>query len=101
MSKTKVDKKHASAPRVHRLVRRRVEDVALEVCREQGQKFVWYGDPQLCQDIYARAGLTQAKHPLNQIAAVTRTLARSNKWELTGHIEHLGREYPVYTMKSA
>lgn len=74
----------------------KIEDVALEVCREQPATHVWYGNPQLCQDIYARAKLKQAKHPLNQIAAVVSALGRSRKWKREGYINHLGRKYPVY-----
>lgn len=71
-------------------------DMALAVCREQGKPHVWYGDPQLCQDIYSRWG-GEHTHPLNTIATVVSSLARSKKWKKDGYISHLGRRYPVYT----
>jgi hypothetical protein len=74
---------------------RRIEDVALELCRKEGRTTVWYGDPQLCQDIYAATGRSTARHPLNQIAAVMSALAKSSKWKLSGYITHLGRKYPL------
>lgn len=73
-----------------------IADAAIELCRERSVNQVWYGNPELCQDIYQRSGRTTAKHPLNQIAAVVSALARSPKWKLAGHIKHLGRNYPVY-----
>lgn len=71
-------------------------DVALDVFREQGKSHVWYGDPQLCQDIYARWGGTHT-HPLNSIATVVSACARSKRWRRTGYISHLGRRYPLYS----
>lgn len=76
----------------------RIADVAVDVCRKQSKTYVWYGDPQLCQDIYADAGF-RTRHPLNQIAAVVSQLARSPKWKRAGYIEHLGRKYPVYQVR--
>jgi hypothetical protein len=71
-------------------------DVALIVMREHGRTCVWYGDPQLCQDIYTRWG-GKHTHPLNTIATVIASLARSKKWRRDGYISHIGRRYPVYT----
>ena len=75
---------------------RRIDEVALELC---GDNLVWYGNPQLCHDIYDQSGHTKAKHPLNVIAAVVGALARSDKWYRKGFITHLGRRYPVYSKK--
>lgn len=77
----------------------RLADIALEVCREQGRLYVWYGNPQLCHDIYDRSGRTQGAHPLNVIASVVSACAKSSKWRSVGYITHLGRKYPVYEMK--
>lgn len=71
-------------------------DVALIVMRENDLTCVWYGDPQLCQDIYSRWG-GKHTHPLNTIATVVSSLARSKKWKRDGYIAHLGRRYPIYT----
>lgn len=71
-------------------------DVALKVCREQSKSHVWYGDPQLCQEIYGRWGGTHT-HPLNTIATVISACARSKRWKRDGYISHLGRRYPLYT----
>lgn len=71
-------------------------DVALVVMREHDRTCVWYGDPQLCQDIYSR-WRGKHTHPLNTIATVISSLARSKKWRRDGYISHLGRRYPVYT----
>ena len=73
----------------------RLDDVALEIARKNGRSCVWYGDPQLCQDIYSAFGGVHT-HPLNTIATVISTLGRSPKWKRTGYIVHLGRKYPVY-----
>jgi hypothetical protein len=70
-------------------------DVALVVMREHGRTCVWYGDPQLCHEIYSWWG-GQHTHPLNTIATVVSALARSKKWRRDGYISHLGRRYPVY-----
>lgn len=70
-------------------------DVALAVMHENGRNSVWYGDPQLCQDIYARWDGKHTHH-LNTIATVISSVARSNKWRRDGLISHLGRRYPVY-----
>lgn len=71
-------------------------DVALVVMRERGCTCVWYGDPQLCQDIYTRWGGDHT-HPLNTIATVVSSLARSKQWKRDGSISHLGRRYPVFS----
>ena len=76
--------------------RRKIEDVALEICRKQKTRHVWYGNPQLCHDIYDASGLVTARHPLNVIAAVISAIARSRKWRKAGEITHLGRRYPLY-----
>lgn len=76
---------------------RRIDDVALELC---GHSQVWYGNPQLCHDIYDQSGHTKAKHPINVVAAVVSAVARSDKWRRTGYITHLGRRYPVYAPAS-
>lgn len=78
---------------------RLIADVAVEVAREQGRVFVWYGNPQLCHDIYDRSGRTNAKHPLNIIAAVVGACAKSSKWQRCGYITHMGKQYPVYEMR--
>lgn len=75
-------------------------DVAHVVMREHDRTCVWYGDPQLCQDIYSRWG-GQHTHPLNTIATVVSALARSKMWRRDGYISHLGRRYPVYTPNAA
>jgi hypothetical protein len=72
---------------------RRIDEVALELC---GNSFVWYGNPQLCHDIYDQSGHTKATHPLNVFAAVVGAVAKSDKWRREGFITHLGRRYPVY-----
>ena len=71
-------------------------EVALSVCREQHHRHVWYGDPQLCQDIYSRWG-GKHTHPLNTIATVVSACARSKRWKRDGYISHLGRRYPLYS----
>lgn len=76
--------------------RRRIEDVALELLKRDGSRFVWYGNPQLAQDIY-RAAINPngGSHPINEISAVMTALAKSKKWKLAGYINHLGRNYPL------
>lgn len=74
----------------------RIDDAALEILREQKEKRVWYGDPQLCHDIYTRSGLKKAYHPINVISAVVAALGRSPKWRRVGYINHLRHDYPVY-----
>lgn len=76
---------------------RPIAEVALELCREEGENNVWYGGSHILHEIYCRSGRTQAKHPINVRATVISCLARSDKWRLTGYITHLGRKYPVYT----
>ena len=59
-----------------------IADVALEVCHEQGEFRVWYGNPSLCHAIYNQSGRIKAYHPLNVISSVVGV--------------YLGRKYPVY-----
>ena len=72
----------------------RTDEAAIEVMREKERERVWYGDPDLIADIAERAG-HRVTHPLNRSAAVMGTLAKSPRFKRVGHIEHLGRRYPV------
>lgn len=74
----------------------RIDLSAKEVCIEKGERFVWYGNPQLCHDIYTRSGRTKAIHPLNVISSVLIALSKSKLWVRTGYINHMGRDYPVF-----
>lgn len=82
--------------------------IAMNVCREQEVDHVWYGNPQLCHDIYDRYAdyLSIVKgnrihHPLNVISTVMSCVARSKKWERAGYISHLRTKYPVYRINKS
>lgn len=74
----------------------KIADAALEVMREQNAEHCWYGTPDLVCEIYERAKGKKWVHPLNKSMAVVGALARSEKFEFIGEIEHMGRHYPVY-----
>lgn len=80
--------------------RDKLADVAVKVAADRGIKSLWYGNPELCQDIYDEWGGSHT-HPLNSIATVMSAVARSSKWEQAGYINHMGRNYPVYQLAAS
>lgn len=72
----------------------KIDDAAIDVMREHAMEYIWYGHPDVLHDIAIRAGC-KATHPINVLATVMSQLARSEKFEFAGHIEHMGRKYPV------
>ena len=73
----------------------RIDDAALQVMKEQDTGLIWYGHPQLCHDVAARAGCGNG-HPLNIIGKVLSALSWSPKFRRSGYITHLGRRYPTF-----
>ena len=76
----------------------RVDEVARKLMRKLKRSRIWYGDPDLINDVSLAAGRKQG-HPLNKSAAVMRAVARSPLFELSGSITHLGRSYRVYQLR--
>ena len=87
--------KSSTRRRLQRLVRRQVENVAIEVMDEMERKHAWYGDPDLLGEIASRANV-KGKHPLTRGAGVLNALSRSKHFRRTGYIRHLSRDYPIY-----
>lgn len=76
-------------------------DMVAVVMKERDQKLIWYGDPDLCHEAYERVHEGKNnKHPLNVISGVIQSCAKSKLFFKSGYIEHLGRHYPVYEIKS-
>lgn len=76
----------------------RTDEAAVQVMRERGSKLVWYGNMDITDEIAERAGYRRM-HPINRGATVMSQIARSDKFEKHGAIEHLGHHHPVYKIK--
>lgn len=61
----------------------RIDEAAIRVMAQQNLSSIWYGDFGACEDIYELAR-GRGSHPLNKIAAVLSTIARSPRFERTG-----------------
>lgn len=86
------------------------EQAAIEVMRERGETYIWFGNLSLWEDVYQRrygggnAVRTRNPHPMNRAQAVFDALRRSKKFKRTGYIRSIAwsnREtlHPVYTVQ--
>lgn len=82
-----------------------IAQVAWEVMKEEEMELIWYGHPDIIHVIYGRWQLKNNNpksnaHPINAIATVLAQLSKSCLFQHWGYINHLGRDYPVFKIKT-